>query len=249
MPIITACTCGKKLRTRDDLAGKRIQCPACGMILTVAHPVNEQTLADAADDEKDTVELSAEHTRLLAAAKDLFWFSPQNVIALTDASIYVAECDAAAREDARRALENGEPAWKVLKDAKSIIALDEVEKVESDLRGASIAITWRPSKGRAQTETTICCADFAARDAILEALHERLGKGWKLQETEASRLRAATLPLFTGSIVFVLSVGLSFFNPFVASIVVLLGLASCGPWLVARVRTPPVLLTIIPAKK
>jgi uncharacterized protein YxjI len=35
MPILLSCECGKKLRTRDELAGKKIKCPGCGTKLRV----------------------------------------------------------------------------------------------------------------------------------------------------------------------------------------------------------------------
>jgi WD40 repeat protein len=39
MPINLKCTqCGKKLRTREELAGKRVKCPGCGRLLPVPRP-------------------------------------------------------------------------------------------------------------------------------------------------------------------------------------------------------------------
>jgi len=38
MPIILDCDCGKKLKARDDLAGKWVNCPACGRGLLVPLP-------------------------------------------------------------------------------------------------------------------------------------------------------------------------------------------------------------------
>jgi hypothetical protein len=35
MAITVTCQCGKKLGVKDELAGKRVKCPACGTILTV----------------------------------------------------------------------------------------------------------------------------------------------------------------------------------------------------------------------
>src|SRR5438874_10778897 len=94
MAIITPCACGKKLRTKDDFAGKRIKCPSCGTVLTVPQHAEDQPLIDAADDEQDTVELSAEQTRNLPAAKEPFWVHPQgsdNLVALSDTAVYVAQ--------------------------------------------------------------------------------------------------------------------------------------------------------------
>jgi DNA-directed RNA polymerase subunit RPC12/RpoP len=43
MPVV-ACTCGKKLRARDDLAGKKVKCPGCGRLLTVPPVAREVRL-------------------------------------------------------------------------------------------------------------------------------------------------------------------------------------------------------------
>jgi hypothetical protein len=38
MPITFSCDCGKQLRVKDELAGKRVKCPACGEITAVPDP-------------------------------------------------------------------------------------------------------------------------------------------------------------------------------------------------------------------
>ena len=35
MPISITCQCGKKLKVRDTLAGKKVKCPACQHLLAV----------------------------------------------------------------------------------------------------------------------------------------------------------------------------------------------------------------------
>ena len=51
MPIIVTCECGRQLRARDELAGRRAKCPGCGMLLLVQPPVIEARPADPIDDE------------------------------------------------------------------------------------------------------------------------------------------------------------------------------------------------------
>ena len=41
MPIIVTCECGRQLRARDELAGRRAKCPGCGMLLLVVPTVME----------------------------------------------------------------------------------------------------------------------------------------------------------------------------------------------------------------
>jgi RsiW-degrading membrane proteinase PrsW (M82 family) len=38
MPILVLCECGRQLRARDELAGRRCRCPACGTLVTVPPP-------------------------------------------------------------------------------------------------------------------------------------------------------------------------------------------------------------------
>lgn len=47
MPISVQCACGKKLQVKDELAGKRGKCPACGQVLNI--PLPEITASDPLD--------------------------------------------------------------------------------------------------------------------------------------------------------------------------------------------------------
>src|SRR2546426_148457 len=39
MPILLKCTCGKALRTPDELAGKKVRCPGCLTVRDVPVPI------------------------------------------------------------------------------------------------------------------------------------------------------------------------------------------------------------------
>jgi RsiW-degrading membrane proteinase PrsW (M82 family) len=41
MSIVVSCSCGKEFRARDDLAGRRLRCPACGGALVIPQPHDE----------------------------------------------------------------------------------------------------------------------------------------------------------------------------------------------------------------
>lgn len=41
MPILLACACGKKMKARDELAGKKVKCPGCGAAVAVPLPEEE----------------------------------------------------------------------------------------------------------------------------------------------------------------------------------------------------------------
>src|SRR5260370_4679727 len=42
MPITLKCGCGKTLQVRDELAGKRARCPACGTIMPIPSPITRK---------------------------------------------------------------------------------------------------------------------------------------------------------------------------------------------------------------
>ena len=51
MPTVVSCSCGKKLNVRDELIGKKVKCPACGGVLTVAAEVSVISAADVVEDD------------------------------------------------------------------------------------------------------------------------------------------------------------------------------------------------------
>lgn len=48
MPIQITCSCGRPLRVKDEVAGKRARCPGCGKILLVPEPQTSQNADDEA---------------------------------------------------------------------------------------------------------------------------------------------------------------------------------------------------------
>jgi hypothetical protein len=46
MPLVVTCDCGKSLKVKDSLAGKRIRCPECQELLTVPAAEEEEPAAD-----------------------------------------------------------------------------------------------------------------------------------------------------------------------------------------------------------
>lgn len=50
MTIPLPCSCGKTLKVKEELAGKRIKCPACNQVLTVPVPELEPVEAATASD-------------------------------------------------------------------------------------------------------------------------------------------------------------------------------------------------------
>ena len=57
MPILVNCACGKEYPVKDDFAGKRVKCPACGEVLTVPSSGDESEVDEVEQlDELDELE-------------------------------------------------------------------------------------------------------------------------------------------------------------------------------------------------
>jgi hypothetical protein len=50
VPISVTCTCGKALRVKDEIAGKKIRCPVCKQVLEVPVPEMDVEMEDDAAD-------------------------------------------------------------------------------------------------------------------------------------------------------------------------------------------------------
>ena len=57
MPIKVACACGKKLAVKEELAGKKVKCPACQKLLSIPMP---KVQAESLDDESDLEDAAEE---------------------------------------------------------------------------------------------------------------------------------------------------------------------------------------------
>jgi DNA-directed RNA polymerase subunit RPC12/RpoP len=80
MPISFQCGCGRNLRVKDELAGRRVRCPGCSSILAVPKP----------DIEYDAADVSVADTP--SDAKEPDWNEPEApaATAITDRPLYRA---------------------------------------------------------------------------------------------------------------------------------------------------------------
>lgn len=46
MSVRLECSCGKKLSIKDEMAGRRIKCPACGAVLTIPRNLTKAKLEE-----------------------------------------------------------------------------------------------------------------------------------------------------------------------------------------------------------
>src|SRR5262249_7231853 len=44
MPVTFSCACGRSLRVKDELAGRKVKCPQCGGVLTGPEPGREEDI-------------------------------------------------------------------------------------------------------------------------------------------------------------------------------------------------------------
>jgi hypothetical protein len=214
MPILLSCACGKKLRVKDDLAGKRLKCPACAAVLVVP-PAGTPGAADGPGAEKvaaakeprkparppapasepEEDDQAARRRPRDADSPTPFWVHDNELLALSDDALHLATLDEEGMREATAALEAGEPVDGVMGEDATVIALDKITKIEGNLHHTFFDVHFRESPGAEPTEKTIFCADAGARDEIIAALRERLGPGWKRKVVRYSRLRASVEPL------------------------------------------------------
>jgi len=205
MSILLSCRCGKKLRVKEELAGKKVKCPGCAAIVPVPAPAAEPPEPPEEEQEepeppppprskKEDVSPPEDEEQEARA----FWVDPHalggKIIALAEDGLYVADFnDEKEYKRVKKALAQGEPAEKVLADAETKIPFDIMRKVESNLYHRFIDVKSRVEDAPEDTETTVFCPDQDTRDEIMEALRERLG--WKREVIEFSRLKASWPPL------------------------------------------------------
>jgi len=278
MAILISCKCGKKLRVKDELAGKKVKCPGCAGLLSVPQPEPEEEEPVPTLEAEEAPE--PEESRPARKQAEPCWLHSglyDNAVALDDNALYVASLGDDEVEKAKEALEDGKPVRKVLREKGKVIPLDDIQKVETDLNTAFIDVTWKSPGAIEATETNIHCESKEARDEIIDALKERLGEDWDEQTVEFSRLRAAALPLYTGAILlflcfclYMIATGqdrggggggglldlkqviflvlLYVFGATGTLIIAVIITALVFVWLYFRVRTPPVMLTLSPYK-
>lgn len=112
--MLIGCGCGKQLKVGDDLAGRRVKCPACGAVHTVAVPPEVGAVAAGppplpAPVEIPTLTPVADRLDEIAGAPEM-WVNQlptENVVILTTAAVYAATVKSADLRKIDLALEDG----------------------------------------------------------------------------------------------------------------------------------------------
>jgi hypothetical protein len=177
MSIELSCSCGKKLKVRDDLAGKRVKCPACQGVIAVPQPEEEEppVLEAAPAEEPDETEASDNSRR-----SEPFWTDPkgfENLVALSDDAIYVAALDEDKLKQARK---RSRPAGPVHRCCRATAAPPSCWTMSARWRvtSTSVDVTWRSLK-QTRHRDEHWFRRQESRDEFMDLLKTAGACGWK----------------------------------------------------------------------
>jgi DNA-directed RNA polymerase subunit RPC12/RpoP len=191
VPILVSCTCGKKLRVKDESAGKRVRCPGCDGVVPV--PPSRPKEVEAANPQGESASPGG------GDQEPFFWVDSTGfgteMIALSDDALHLASLGGTELKEAMAALSQGTSVQKVLTKPKLLVPFEQMRKVSSNLHLRSVDIFWKEPSVKDEKDKNLILADKQSRDELLEGLRQRLGQGWKRRVREFTRLRAAWAPL------------------------------------------------------
>jgi DNA-directed RNA polymerase subunit RPC12/RpoP len=238
MPIAVQCQCGKQLRARDDSAGKKVKCPACGAGVLVPPSEGERVRGEG------------------ARKRVRVWMAPltgiPSFVVLDDEELgfdhIVLESNA---RKARDRAEGGLKPSKVVGAAGGIIALANITAVRMDKKRRMVQVC--SGQVLESDAPSFSFTEQKAADDFVAALHERLGPGWVRRAEQVSRLRASLQPL-GGMLVclFLLIPACASGDPFGSigriSIIAIIGLFFLASltWLIVYLIDPPLLVHLEP---
>ena len=191
------CECGKKLRARDESAGKKVRCPACGKSVPVPGARSEAAPAAPA-------RASGKRPRI--------WVPPAtalpSLVAITHEELCLAPIVRSSKiQEAREKLEGGQKPRNVLGFGDTIIPLEAIRAVRMDRKRSMVDVTYKELEGNTEfggeggalvkeeaKSAQLSFRDAKAAEDFLKVLHERLGPGWTTWAKQQGRLRAALEP-------------------------------------------------------
>jgi len=208
MPILLACACGKKLKVRDELAGKKVKCPACGAV-TAAGVSDVVEAAPAARMAKgppappplpaQARDSDAPRDRAVGGEGHRSWrtehFGTTRLLVAADDAVWFAKLDGDALEEAEEALERGEPPADVFGEAGASIPIASVAKVESNLHNSYFEVHYKTGKDDEETYQTFTFKDKERRTEALKHLRDVFGPDFEYQRRELTRFQAMLMPL------------------------------------------------------
>ena len=150
MPIQLSCGCGKKLRVKDELGGKRIKCPDCAKVIQVP-------AADLPEPEEAILDVAPPPLPPAGSEPTPFWVRSGELLALSDEALFLVSLDEEKLEEAQAALTRGDDAARTLGKSATVIPFADMKKVESNLHNDSIQVYWREPDASSDSDKLIEC--------------------------------------------------------------------------------------------
>ncbi|MCI0378333.1 MAG: hypothetical protein L0215_12060 [Gemmataceae bacterium] len=216
MPILLQCRCGKKLKVRDEFAGKKVRCPACGEIAVAEEAILEPEILapapntrsgppplepararqeDAADDSEETPKKKPRGDSECACFHFKSGGSQGLFILAKDGICYDYFDNKKQAKNAAEDLENGEPLEDILSKKAQAIPWDAIDKFITNLHQETLFVHYKAND--ADTSTSFFFDPQDERDAALKELRRRLDDEFKYKKEVFTPLTAAVAPLIT----------------------------------------------------
>ncbi|MCI0638207.1 MAG: hypothetical protein L0Y72_01055 [Gemmataceae bacterium] len=220
MPILLQCRCGKKLKVRDEFAGKKVRCPACGEIsvageailepeilapapiirpgpppLQPVQPVRARQEDEDDDDSEETPKKKSRGESECACFHFKSGGSQGLFILARDGICYDYFDNKKQAKNAAEDLENGEPLEDVLSKKAQAIPWDAIDKFITNLHLETLFVHYKANDD--DTSTSFFFEPKEERDAALKELRRRLDDEFKYKKEVFTPLTAAVAPLIT----------------------------------------------------
>jgi hypothetical protein len=190
MPIELRCRCGKQFRARDESAGKKVKCPACGARLAV--PPSRRSLTPAGRGDGGEGEEAPARPRVRV------WTAPltgiPSFVVLDDEELgfdhIVLESNARKLRDKA---ESGLKPSQVVTASGGVIPLARITAVRMDKKRRMVQVC--SGQTLESDAPWFSFTEQKAADDFFAALHEGLGPGWVKRTEQVGRLRASLQPL------------------------------------------------------
>ena len=212
MPTVVACPqCGKQLKVRDELLGKKLKCP-CGGIVATAAPVQPGPPAVAPKPAPPPVPAEEPAPDIKARFRtwkyDTFTGSPA-LLVLDDEGMWAAvPKDQEAAEQLERDLADADSPEDVVPKGTTFIPYAHVKKVYCNLKHPGVTITY--GQGEDESNQNVYLNKDDEREARMKDLHRLLGKRrFRYKKEELGRFKAILAPLGTLVLVVLLTAGLT----------------------------------------